>query len=245
MECLFDICYRKNMNQFLLTGLLSFGLFSLCAQDFYWGAYLYPNYSDRRLIAIGTNLSEQMLQEIEDRETGKFSLSGGGHLGWRGERAGFQIGLGFAETGYRTVREPIPPDNPDAVEASQQQFIYRNYNLELPLEIHFVHELDYQNFFYFMLGGVGSYNLANREVKILYDGDLSERRDAPPPEEPYRRTNFAFQAGLGWERNLGGTTNLYLQPNFQFWLSGLLRDAPINRSLYNLGLIVGLKFYRE
>lgn len=225
---------------FLLLGCLT-----LSAQSFYWGAYLYPNYSSRRLIAIDANLSEQMLQDIEDRETGKFSISGGGHAGWRGEKAGFQFGLGVAETGYRTVREPIPPDSPDAPNASQQRFIYRNINLELPIELQFIHELDYRNFFYFMLGGVGSYNLANQEIKILYDGDIRERGDDPEPEGDYRRSNFAFQAGLGWERNIGGSTHLYLQPNFQFWLSGLYRDASINRSLYNFGLKLGVKFYRE
>jgi len=233
------------MKKIVLAVVLTGGLFPLCAQDFYWGAYFYPNYSNRRLIAIGANLSEQMIQEIEDRETGKLSFSGGGHAGWRGEKAGFQFGLGFTETGYQTVREAVPPDSPDAGNASQQKFIYRNYNLELPIELQFIHELDSRNYFYFMLGGAASYNLANNEIKVLYSGDTSQRDDAPEPEQVYRRTNFAFQTGIGWEHNISDRTYLYLQPNFQFWLSGLYQDATINRSLYNLGLKLGVKFYRE
>lgn len=216
-----------------------------CAQDFFWGFNLFPNYSDRRLIVTGVVLSDEMIGEIEARETGKFSVSGGGLAGWRGEKTGFQFGVSFSETGYQTVKEPIPADDPAFATASERRFIYRNFNLEIPLEILFIHDLDDRNDFFFMLGGAGSVNLFNRTTEIRYAGDSRERINADLPEESFRPFNFAFQAGMGWEHGMGGSSTLFIQPNFQFWLSGLLQDADINWSLYNIGMKAGMKFYRE
>ena len=218
---------------------------SLGAQDFSWGFNLYPNYSSRRLIVTGVNLSEKMIQEIEDRETGKLSFSAGLQAGWKGEKAGFQFGLSFSETGYQTVKEPVPPDDPASGTASERRFIYRNFNLELPLDILFLHELNGRNDFIFTLGGAGSLNLANQVTEIRYAGDTKERQQGELPEEAFRPFNFALQAGMGWEGSLGGRSRIFVQPTFQFWLSGLLKDADINRSLYNVGVKTGLKFYRE
>ncbi len=211
---------------------------------FHWGPELFPNYSGRRLILFSGTVSDDMIESLNATERGKLSLAGGLQAGWQGPKAGFRFGLLFSETGYRTIRQNIPPDAPDNPSgADQQRFLYRNYNLELPVSIDFIHELDDRNNFFFSLGTAMSYNLANQQTTFLYFGDRVERIDGPEPEGDFRKFNYAFITGMGWESELSGSLSLYLQPSFQFWFKGLLVEADIDRSLYALGLKAGLRFF--
>jgi hypothetical protein len=224
----------------LIIGVVAAG--SLAAQNFSWGAYVYPNYSSRRLIILGSNIGESQIQALEEQETGKLSLSAGLQAGWRAEKIGFRFGLAVSETGYQTVKEAIPEDDPNPLGASQRRVVYRNYNLVLPVEIDFIHQIDSKNAFVFLLGGAASYNLGNEVKEVFYLGDTRERQEGALPEGTFRSTNFAIMSGMGWERKLSEGMHLMLQPTFHFWLSGMLEEAPVNRSLYDVGVKVGVLF---
>lgn len=224
----------------LITMMATAG--SLTAQNFSWGFHVYPNYSSRRLIVLGANIGESQVQALEERETGKLSLSAGLQAGWRAKKIGFRFGLAFAETGYQTIKEPIPADDPNPFDASQRRTIFRNYNLVLPAEIDFIHEIDSKNAFVFLLGAAASYNLGNEVREVYYLGDTQERQAGTLPEESFRAVNFAFMSGMGWERQLSEGMDLLIQPTFHFWLSGLLEDTPLNRSLYDVGIKMGVMF---
>lgn len=228
----------------ILFLLLSLAIsLNLTAQNFSWGFQIFPNYSGRRLIVQDPSIGESAVKEIEARETGKPSLAAGVEAGWRAEKLGFRFGLSLAETGYRTVKEPIPTDAPNPEGATDIRTVYRNYNIVVPAEIDFIHEIDSKNAFFFLLGAAGSINLANEVRETLFFGDSQERRKAPLPEENFRTVNFAFQSGLGWENQVNPGWSLYLQPTFRFWLKGLYdQDANINRSLFDLGLKMGVRF---
>ncbi len=216
---------------------------STIAQNFSWGFNFYPNFSSRRLIALDASISQNDIRRLDSLETGKFSLSAGLQAGWRGEKLGFRFGLGFGETGYQTIKMNIPGDTPNPDNASQNKFVYRNFNILLPVEFEFAHKLDTKNSFYFLLGGTGIFNVSNQVKEIRYFGDTSERLDAPLPETPFRFFHFAIQSGMGWENHLSENTTLFLQPTFHFWLGGLFENnVSLNRSLYDIGVKVGMRF---
>ncbi|MCB0629680.1 MAG: outer membrane beta-barrel protein [Saprospiraceae bacterium] len=202
---------------------------------------LYPNYSNRRLIVFD-NLTQDQIDVIDSLETRKPSYSIGGAIQWRGEFLGFQLGANFVETGYRTIRQPIPAEDPFSGRAEEYQQTFSNYLLEVPAEVTFYQVLNEKNEFFFMMGTGLAYSISNRTTTRLYNGG-SPQTEKNATEGPFfRKMNMEFQAALGWETAFSPTMRLVIQPHFQFWMRGLYQDELINRNLYSLGVRVGLKF---
>ncbi|NUO03518.1 MAG: outer membrane beta-barrel protein [Saprospiraceae bacterium] len=219
---------------------------SFAQQSFGWGINLYPNISNRRLIAY-SSITDEMIRAIEKREGSKPSYAAHLFLAWRSEKAGFQVGAGFADAGYRTVEEAIPADDPDFANASSRRFVFRNYNLEIPASLKFYQSLSDKDYFTFMLGANLSYNLANDTLTVLYDGETSATRSVKD-ESDFRKINYAFTTGLGWEHQFSPTFTLILQPTFTFWMKALFKETEfteLNRNLYSFGVSVGFRFDRE
>lgn len=229
---------------FLLFGLAAWPAFS--QQISGWGLNLSPSISNRRLIAYA-NVTEEMIREIEALETNKPSYSANLFLYWRSEKIGFQIGAGFMDIGYRTIKTPIPASDPEFPNATSRRFTYQNYNLEIPASIKFYQELGSDDFFNFMLGASLSYNLSNNVLTTLYNGETGTTTSMAD-ESDFRKVNYAFTTGLGWEHRFSPRFTLMLQPTFAFWLKGVLKESEtieINRNLYTFGVNVGFRFDRE
>ncbi len=209
-----------------------------------WGIQLNPNFSSRRLVVF-ESLSEREIFAIDSLETAKPSLSAGVFIQWRGPKVGFQAGLNFMETGYRTIKTLVLPDDPDAPNASQRRVVYQNYMLEAPLDLHFFQELDDKNEFFFTFGtGVG-YNLKNFQTELLYRGESkgNKTRQEDPDKDNFRRVAMEIRFGMGWESQLSERLSFALQPNFQFWTKGLYhQEATINRHLYSIGVQLMVRF---
>lgn len=231
------------MNRYLLLigCLLSFS--SLSAQIGTWySVNLYPNFSNRRLIVFD-NLTQDQIDVIDSLETNKPSYSIGGAIQWRGEFLGFQLGANFVETGYSTLRQPVPADDDFAGRADEYQQTFTNYLVEFPVEVTFYQTLNDKNEFFFMLGTGVSYNISNQTRTALFNSGNSLGTEKNATEGlKFRKTNMEFQAALGWETAFSPTMRLVVQPHFQFWMRGLYQDELINRNLYSLGVRVGLKF---
>ena len=104
----------------LLSGLFFLGLATcLLAQDsgFAWGISLYPNSSGRRLVALG-NYDEDFIRDTEALETSRFSYSAGLIAEWKGEKLGFRTGLNYMQSGYQTIKQQFPIDDPNPQNAS-------------------------------------------------------------------------------------------------------------------------------
>lgn len=218
--------------------LFCFSLFSQA--EFKWGLEVYPNYSHRRLIAQ-TTISNSEIRELEAMEVGRFSYTGGLFAQWRGQRAGFQAGLRFMDTGYRTVRTNLSPDDFPPPGAEQKRDIYQNFNLEIPAELQFYHELNEKNDFFFMIGLSLAYNLANYHKTAFYTGETPEVRREKADNDNFARIHYSFQSGMGWEHHFNEGFAIVVQPTFQFWMSSLLKETDINRNLYSVGLRLGVK----
>ena len=218
---------------------------ALSAQEarFFWGPELYPNYTAPRLLTYG-NLSLPEREALQEQEIGRPAYALGLNAGWSGEKLGFRFGLRFAESGYRTRREPFPNDLPNPEGITESRALYTQYRIDIPLSLDFSHQLDNRNRFFFSMGMAAGLQLAQRESNVLYFGDIQEKRPGESPDYAYRRLNWAFHTSMGWETYFSDNLSLSLAPTFQFWLSPLLQGAPIDRSLYSVGLLLGLRFYR-
>ena len=209
--------------------------------EFGWGLEVIPNFSNRRLIAQ-PNVPRDEIRALEELETARPSYSAGAFAQWRGGRAGFQTGLRFVNTGYRTVRSGIVDEDDPPLGAEQKRNDFQNLFLEIPGEILFFHELDDKNDFFFMMGFSLAYNLANYENTLFYTGESPERRRIKAEQSDFNPVHINFLSGAGWEHRFGESFALVLQPTFQFWLRSLLQQADLNRNLYAFGLKVGVKF---
>lgn len=208
-----------------------------------WGLQINPNFSSRRLVVF-ESLSQAEIDAIDSIETYKPSWSAGLFVQWRGEKVGFQMGLNFMDTGYRTIKTQVLPDDPDAANASQRRITYQNYFLEAPIDLYFYQALDDNNEFIFTFGtGVG-YNLTNFRKQQLYQGDSKgdSSRETDPDNDNFRKVAMEIRFGMGWETQLSERLSFALLPNFQFWTKGLYQDAGINRHLYAIGVQGMLRF---
>jgi len=234
----------KKTGFLLLLALAAWPTFA--QQSFGWGVNLFPNISGRRLIAY-SNITQDMIREIEKREASKPSYAAHLFASWRGEKAGFQVGAGFADTGYRTVEEAIPTNDPDFANAISRRYVFRNYNIEIPASLKFYQSLSDKDYFNFMLGTNISYNLSNDTLTVLYNDGTSSTRSASD-ESDFRKINYAFTTGLGWEHRFSPKFTLIVQPTFTFWMKALFKETEfteLNRNLYNFGVSVGFRFDRE
>lgn len=225
--------------------LLALGLFTLLVPESRAqsrqgiGIGLFPNYSHRRLVVF-QNYSQNQVDSLETAERFRPSYSAGLLLSTRGEKVGLQIGLNYAEVGYRGTRTPLPITDPRANRFTEYRLEFRGRQVMVPLSILFYQELSEQDEFYFLLGSGLSYSLKNDFVTTYFSGDISEREVAEAPGE-FRRINYCFEAAMGWEHHFGGKLTLTLAPTFRLWMSGLLTEGELNRNLYQLGMRMGLR----
>jgi hypothetical protein len=233
------------MRRILFLVLLLSSIGSLAAQSgFSWGLNLYPNLSDRRLINSGGRLSEKAIAELDQLEKAAFSYAAGLDMQWQSETVGLNLGLRYRTAGYSVGRTILLPDDPNGDFADESEAQYTESSVELPVEMLFFFGLDDNRALFFSMGTAFSYQLDAQNELTLFRTGGPETRIVDPPYE-YRRFNYAFQTGIGWQMPLSEQLLLSIQPNFQFWFKGIYEDrAEINRNLYNLGLKVGLRFWR-
>lgn len=223
--------------------LMLISLEVIAQNSFYLGLNLYPNYSSRRLIAL-SNISIPEIDSIETRETSRPSWSAGVAMGWRSQKLGFQIGLDYMDSGYRTVKEDLPEDDPRSGTAGKRRIIFQGQYLSVPMEVHFYQQLSERSDFYFMMGAAASYNIGNSFNTRYYAGENDELVRMAEENSEYRGVNMAFQSGLGWAYDLSDNLRLSLQPTFMFWMRGVLKENDLNRNLYSMGLRLGLMFQK-
>lgn len=234
--------FKTDRMKFSLTAILLCLATTVFSQaEFGWGLEVYPNYSHRRLITQ-TSVPVQLARELEELETGRFSYTAGLFAQWKGQRAGFQTGLRFMDTGYQTIRTPLSAADTPPPGATEKRIAYQNRFIEAPAELQFIHELDNKNDFFFMVGLALAYNLSNATRTIYYTGDTQSSNTEKADKEDFADISYSFLTGMGWEHQFSDRFSLVLQPAFQFWLRALLVEADINRNLYSVGVRVGVKF---
>lgn len=203
------------------------------------GISLFPHVAHRRLVAVelGSLISTDSLDAAE-RSLPTYAL--GVLFSHRGEKVGVQAGIHYSRMGYRGRRVDIPLTNPIAARFSEQEYRFVTQQIEVPLGLVFYQALSEKTEFFFLLGSGISYNMTNKDTYIRYEGDISEKETTRALGD-FRRLNYCFQTGMGWERRLDERWSLSIAPVFRLWMAGLYREAELNRNLYQMGVQVVLR----
>lgn len=222
----------------LATGL------SIAAQaTFSWGVELFPHYGHRRL-AVNESFTQLQIDSLEAAEAYRPGIGAGFFLSWRVEKIGFQMGLGYLNTGYRSRLAPFPATDPNSINFKDFRQVFRTQQVEVPTALNFYQRLSEKNEFNFMFGLSLGVNITNDDILVRYTDEVSDQV-ITDPEFKFKRVNLAFQTGMGWEHHFSQRFTLSLQPTFRFWLRGLYpNDTAINRNLYQLGLRTTIRFDR-
>ncbi len=208
-----------------------------------WGVEVYPNISNRRLIAQPT-IPQTEINAVNASETSKFSYTVGGVVSWRQERIGFKTGLLLMESGYQTVRQEVDLRDDIPAGAEEEQTAFQHYFLEVPAELYFYQSLNDRNDFLFSMGLTAAFNVANRERVTYFFGDTDSRESVSLDNSEFTNLHFSFITSMGYQYAVSEGFRLVIQPTFQFWLRSLLNNpnAEYNRNLYSLGVRLGGRF---
>ena len=208
-----------------------------------YGIELFPNLSNRRLIAF--DLSNQVeIDSIQANEYGLPTYGAGIFLNYRGEKVGLRFGLNYMELGYRGMKTTIPFDDPFASQFSEIEYTFKSQQIEAPISFIFYQQLSEKNEFYFLLGTGISYNFNNKDIFTRFEDDFQETTTNDAPQD-FRPLNFSLQTGMGWEHHFDKSITLDIAPVFKLWMSGLYKGELLNRNLYQIGLKIGIRFDRE
>jgi hypothetical protein len=233
------------MRYLLVVVLLAAQAATLSAQrnTFSWGFDLFPHYGHRRL-AVDESYTQIQIDSLEAAERYRPGIGAGLFVSWRAQKVGFQTGLSYLNTGYRSPQTPFQPTDPNSINFTDFRQVFRSQQIEIPACVYFYQELTPKDEFFFMFGTGLSYNFSNEDVLVRYNGETTDPVESDPAFS-FRAVNIAFQTAMGWERHLGERMTLSVQPTFRFWLSGLYpSDTSINRNLYQLGFRIGFRFDR-
>lgn len=198
------------------------------------GLSLFPHLSHRRLVAVelGSPIRTDSLDAAE-RSLPTYAL--GVAFSHRGEKVGVQAAVHYSRMGYRGSRAAIPLSNPLAARFSEQEYRFVTQQIEVPFGLVFYQALSDKDEFFFLLGSGISYNMVNNDTYVRYEGDISETETTRTPGD-FRRLNYCFQTGMGWEHRLDEKWSLSIAPVFRLWMAGLYREAELNRNLYQMGI---------
>ncbi|MEZ4986594.1 MAG: outer membrane beta-barrel protein [Saprospiraceae bacterium] len=231
----------------LLAILLLLGGVVYChAQDLRSGVgvEVFPHFSNRRLLAFDLSTTPQYrLDSLELAETALPSYSTGLTVHHRGNKVGVQASLYYSRVGYSSQRTRIPFGDPFAARFTDQQYRFLSQQITIPFAILFYQELSDKDDFFFLLGSGLSYNMKNQDIIERFEGDISEK-EIKDSAFDYRRLNYSFQTGMGWEHRFNENWVMSVTPTFSIWLAGLYVDEPISRNLYQLGVRVGVRYDR-
>ena len=206
-------------------------------QSFEWGISLHPNFSNRRLIALDANVTEQDIITVDSFEVNRISYSGGIFVNWQSDKLGIFVGLNYMSTGYGTLQFPVSVSDPLFGQATELKQLYTNTNIELPFIAQFIQRPDEKNAIYFNMGGAFSYNIQNNLVSVYYNGQEQFSRESSKQDgSVFRKFNYAFQTGMGWKHTFNNGFAFSIEPIFIMWLKGVLKSNQLNRSIYSLGI---------
>ena len=219
---------------FLLFNLFFLGI--SFGQSFEWGLSVHPNFSDRRLIALG-DITDQEIETLDSLENNRPSYSSGIFVNWQSEKLGLYLGLNYMNTGYSTLKQPIPTGHSLFGQATNLKQVYINTNIELPFVVQFIQRPNEKNAIYFNMGGAFSYNIRNTLKTVYFDGQetFSTEKETQDPTF-FRKFNYAFQTGMGWKHTFDNGLAFTVEPTFVMWLKGVLINTELNRSIYSIGL---------
>lgn len=197
-----------------------------------------PHQGNRR-ISGGSGVTFTELERQDSLEMGRGGFSAGLVYDVRTDKIGFTTGIRYLETSYLVGQQPTNLDPNSTLSFSET--IKAQY-LSIPFELNFHQSITEKDRVLFMLGIAGHLHLNTTITQTNFDDGVETGTEVLPddPNTAYRSPIFSINTGIGFDRKVGENWSIRLQPNFQFFLQGNLKDDPdrTNRNYYQLGVRV-------
>ncbi len=222
--------------------------------DHQWsfGLEIFPN-STFEIITSEDGSDKDVETFLQRTEEPKFCLSGQAFVSYKLTSKSFlSLGIGYQNTGYQTTKLPISytigvdprvgfvaedPNDPSL--PTDIEITYNHHSIQFPL----FYKYNFGKKF-FVRGGL-SYiiTVANTSNADLYfaSGD-KQKEDYLFDNSTYNNMNLSGNAGFGYTYYETGSTNLYVQFNFERFFYKISTNGTTNRTPVSTGLILGAKF---
>ncbi|MEM9526769.1 MAG: outer membrane beta-barrel protein [Bacteroidota bacterium] len=202
------------------------------------GLELAPHQGNRRVTA-GSGVTFTELERQDSLEMGRGGFSAGLVYDVRTDKIGFTTGIRYLETGYVVGQQPTTLDPNSTLTFSET--VKAQY-LSIPFELNFHQNITEKDRVLFTLGVAGHFHLNTNITQTNYDEGVETGSEVLPddPTSSFRSPVFSINTGIGFDRKVSDNWSVRIQPNFQFFLQGNLKEDPnrTNRNFYQLGVRV-------
>ncbi len=199
-----------------------------------YGIEFAPHHGSRR-ISAGQNVPFTEVERQDSLEAGRGGFSAGIVFESRADKIGFTTGLRYLQTGYEVEEQSTG----SASGRTFTEAIKASY-ISVPFELNFHQDITEKDRVHFILGVAAHLHLQTTSTQTVFqDGNEIEKIViSDDPDKDYRSPVVSLNTGIGFDRKLSENWAIRLQPNFQFFLQGNLRDSfnQTNRNYYQLGV---------
>lgn len=200
-----------------------------------FGLELSPHHGSRRITA-GQNVPFTEVERQDSLEAGRGGYGIGIVFESRADKIGFTTGLRYLQTGYEVDVQGTGGVNSGTTFSEVVKASY----VSVPFELNFHQDITEKDRVHFILGVAGHLHLQTSTTRTTFqDGnEVSKEVLTDDPLKDYRSPVISLNTGIGFDRKLSEDWAIRLQPNFQFFLQGNLRDSfnQTNRNYYQLGV---------
>lgn len=199
-----------------------------------YGLEFAPHHGSRR-ISAGQNVPFTEVERQDSLEAGRGGFSAGIVFESRADKIGFTTGLRYLETGYEVGEQSTGL----ASGRTFSETVKASY-LSIPFELNFHQDITEKDRVHFILGIAAHLHLQTTSTQTIFQDGIEVEKIviSDDPDKDYRSPVVSLNTGIGFDRKLSEKWAIRLQPNFQFFLQGNLRDSfdQTNRNYYQLGV---------
>lgn len=199
-----------------------------------YGLEFAPHHGSRR-ISAGQNVPFTEVERQDSLEAGRGGFSAGIVFESRADKIGFTTGLRYLETGYEVGEQSTGL----ASGRTFSETVKASY-LSIPFELNFHQDITEKDRVHFILGIAAHLHLQTTSTQTIFQNGIEVEKIviSDDPDKDYRSPVVSLNTGIGFDRKLSEKWAIRLQPNFQFFLQGNLRDSfdQTNRNYYQLGV---------
>jgi len=198
-----------------------------------FGLELAAHHGSRRITG-GQNVQFTEVERQDSLEAGRGGFQIGIVFESRADKIGFTTGLRYLQTGYEVEEQAA-----GRIGSTFSEVVKASY-VSIPFELNFHQDVTEKDRVHFILGVGAHLHLQTKSTKTLFQNGTETGLETivNDPTKAFRSPIISLNTGIGFDRKLSEDWAVRLQPNFQFFLQGNLRDNfdQTNRNLYQLGL---------
>ena len=203
------------------------------SRKFKMGIALTPCFSHRVLIESGLSLEstgEQGMMAYQGHFFTQYNIS---------PKLSFQVGLGYALTGYNDKKRPLILATPEPTLPKYIRLGMVYHDITVPLLLRY-YRSSLKNKFYFTWGLIPNIQIVRyKNYQSLFDnGSIAtiKKKD----NILYKPINISGAIGFGYDFTLGKKLHGFVQPIFNYNLFSVYKSDPAQLRMYTVGLSAGV-----